>query len=173
MIKNVALILILLQIVFTGCAPTKLWISQPASQTLSNKYYDAEFEPLKNGKNYFNAFRLVITNNTGKDFTIDWNKTRYLYKDKAYGTFVFAGVNEKNIRNLPPDIVPAGGTLTKVISPLKMLAWKPLKTRHDSTSAFSRGPIPEGENGIYLVVKQNEQEIRKKITLTVQIKTDR
>ncbi len=54
-----------------------------------------------------------------------------------------------------------------------MLAWKPLKTRHDSTSAFSRGPIPEGENGIHLVVKQNEQEIRKKITLTIQVKTDR
>ena len=173
MIKKVALGLILLQIVFTGCAPTKLWISQPALQTLSNKYYDAEFEPQKNGKNYFNAFRLVITNNTDKDFTIDWNKTRYLYKDKAYGTFVFTGVNEKNIRNLPPDIVPAGGTLTKVISPLKMVAWKPLKTRHSDTPGFSRGPIPEGKNGIYLVVKQNEQEIRKKITLAIQVKTDR
>jgi len=173
MIKNVALILILLQIVFTGCAPTKLWISQPASQTLSSKYYNAEFEPLKNGKNYFNAFRLVITNNTGKDFSIDWNKTRYLYKNKAYGTFVFAGVNEKNIHNLPPDIVPAGGTLTKIISPLKMVAWKPLKTRHVDTPSFSRGPIPEGENGIYLVVSQDGQEIRAKITLTIQIKTDR
>ncbi len=173
MIKKVMLGLILFQIVFTGCAPTRIWISQPASQTVSNKYYDAKFEPQKNGYNYFNAFRLVITNNTGKDFSIDWNKTRYLYKNKAYGTFVFAGVNEKNIHNLPPDIVPAGGTLTKVISPLKMVAWKPLKTRHVDTPGFSRGPIPEGENGIYLVVRQDGQEIRAKITLTIAVKTER
>jgi hypothetical protein len=173
MIKNVIFGLIALQFIFSGCAPTRIWISQPASQTLSNKYYDVEFEPQNNGNNYFNAFRLVITNNSGKDFSIDWNKTRYLFKNMAYGTFVFAGVNKDNVHNLPPDTVPAGGTLTKVISPLKMVAWKPLKTRHVDTPGFSRGPIPEGENGIYLVVSQDGQEIRAKITLSIVIKTER
>jgi hypothetical protein len=77
------------------------------------------------------------------------------------------------VHNLPSDLVSAGSTLTKIISPLKMIAWKPLKTRHVDTAGFSRGPLPEGENGIYLVVSQVGQEIRAKITLTIALKTDR
>jgi hypothetical protein len=173
MVKNVALILILLQIVFTGCAPTRIWISQPAAYTAANQYYEAELEPMKNGNNYFNSFRLTITNKTEKDFMIDWNKTLYLFNNKAFGRFVFTGVNKDNVHNLPSDLVSAGSTLTKIISPLKMIAWKPLKTRHVDTAGFSRGPLPEGENGIYLVVSQVGQEIRAKITLTIALKTDR
>jgi hypothetical protein len=173
MIKKVTLGLILLQIVFTGCAPTRIWISQPVAFTAANQHYEAEFEPLKNGKNYFDSFRLTITNKTEKDFTIEWNKTLYLYNNKAYGRFVFAGVNKENVHNLPPDFVSAGSTLTKIISPLKMVAWKPLKTRHVDTPSFSRGPIPEGENGIYLVVSQAGEEIRAKITLSIAVKTKR
>jgi hypothetical protein len=173
MIKNVALILIWLQIVFTGCAPTRIWISQPAAFTAANQHYEAELEPLKNGNNYFNSIRLTITNKTEKDFTIDWNKTLYLYNNKAYGRFVFEGVNKDNVHNLPPDFVSAGSTLTKIISPLKMVAWKPLKTRHVDTPGFSRGPLPEGQNGIYLIVSQDGQEIRAKIMLTIQVKTER
>ena len=172
MIKYIISGVITLQIVLSGCAPTRNWISQPASQMLSNKYYDAKFEPQKDGQNYFNAFRLEITNKTGKDLTIDWNKSRYLYNNKAYGTFVFGGVNEKNVHDLPPDIVPASGTLTKVISPLNMVAWKPLKTPHYDTPGFSRGLIPEGDNGIFLVVRQDEQEIQGKITLTIFANTE-
>jgi hypothetical protein len=173
MIKNVTLILILLAIVFKGCAPTKIWISQPAAFTAANQHYEAEFEPLRNDSNFFNSFRLTITNKTEKDFTIDWNKTLYLYNNKAFGRFVFAGVNKDNVHNLPPDLVPAGNTFTKIISPLKMVAWKPLKSSKMDTASFSRGPIPEGENGIYLVVNQDGRQIREKITLTITVKTDR
>ena len=172
MIKYIILGVISLQVIFCGCAPTRIWISQPVSQGYSNKYYHAEFEPQKNGQNYFNAFRLVITNKTAKDLTIDWNKTRYLYNNKAYGTFVFDGVTEKNVHDLPSDTVPAGGTLTKVISPLNMVAWKSLVTPHYDTPGFSRGLIPEGENGIFLVVRQDEQEIRGKITLSIIVQTE-
>ena len=173
MIKYVVLGLISLQVIFSGCAPTKIWISQPAAYTVANQHYEAELEPLKSGNNYFNSFRLTITNKTEKDLTVDWNKTLYLYNDKAYGRFVFAGVNKDNVHNLPPDFVPAGSTLTKIISPLKMIAWKPIKTRHVDTVGFSRGPIPEGENGIFLVVSQDGNEIRAKITLTISVKTER
>jgi hypothetical protein len=173
MINKLTIGLIWLQIVFMGCAPTRIWISQPVAFTAANKHYEAEFEPLKNGKNYFDSFRLTITNKTQKDFMIDWNKTLYLYNNKAFGRFVFAGVNKDNVHNLPPDLVSAGSILTKIISPLKMVAWKPLKTRHVDTAGFSRGPLPEGENGIYLVVSQDGQEIRAKITLTLQVKKER
>lgn len=173
MIKNIVLSLISLQFIFAGCAPTRVWTSRPAAYTAANQYYEAEFEPLKNGNNYFNSFRLTITNKTERDFTIDWNKTLYLYNNKAYGRFVFAGVDQNNVHNLPPDLVSAGSTFTKIISPLKMVAWKPLKTQHSDTAGFSRGPIPAGENGIYLVVMQDGKEIRAKITLTIAVKTER
>jgi hypothetical protein len=173
MIKYVALILILLTIVPAGCAPTRNWISQPAAFTAANSHYEAEFEPIKNGNNYFDSFRLTITNKTQKDLTIDWNKTLYLYNNKSFGRFVFAGVNKDNVHNLPPDLVSAGSTFTKIISPLKMVAWKPFKTRQVNTPSFSRGPLPEGENGIYLIVNQDGKEIRSKITLTIVVKTDR
>ncbi|MHC4476638.1 MAG: hypothetical protein ACYTEL_13395 [Planctomycetota bacterium] len=173
MTNKVTIGLILLQIVFTGCAPTRIWISQPAAFTAANQYYEAELEPLKNGNNYFNSFRLTLTNKTENDFTIDWNKTLYLYNNKAYGRFVFAGVDKDNVHNLPPDLVSAGSTLIKTISPLKMVAWKSLKTRHADTASFSRGPIPAGENGIYLVVSQDGRQVREKITLTIRFKTDR
>jgi hypothetical protein len=160
-------------LVIAACAPTKIWTSDPSVQIAENPYYHTKFEPMKNGNNYFNSFRLVITNKSDKDLTIDWNKTRYLYNNKAYGRFVFAGVNEKNVHNLPPEIVPTGGTLTKVISPLKMVAWKPLQARHVDTPGFSRGPIPEGKNGIFLVVSRDRQEIREKITLNIEIKKEK
>ena len=173
MIKYVISGLIALQVIFSGCAPTKIWISQPAAFTAANQHYEAEFEPLKNDNNFFNSFRLTITNKTEKDFTIDWNKTLYLYNNKAYDRFVFAGVNKDNVHNLPPDLVSAGSTLTKTISPLKMIAWKPLKSSKMDTPSFSRGPLPEGENGIYLVVNQDGNEIRAKITLSITVKTER
>jgi hypothetical protein len=173
MTKNAVMALILLEVIFIGCAPTRIWTSRPVAYTAANQYYEAELEPLKNGNNYFDSFRLTITNKTEKDFTIDWNKTLYLCNNKACGRFVFAGVDRNNVHNLPPDFVSAGSTLTKIISPLNMVAWKPLKTSHSGTEGFSRGPLPAGENGIYLVVSQDGQEIRAKITLTITVKTER
>jgi hypothetical protein len=89
MIKNVILGLISLQVIFSGCAPTRIWVSQPAAFTAANQHYEAELEPLKNDTNYFNSFRLTITNKTEKDFTIDWNKTLNQYNNKAYGRVNF------------------------------------------------------------------------------------
>ncbi|UCH21927.1 MAG: hypothetical protein JSU83_01300 [Deltaproteobacteria bacterium] len=172
--KNfVKLSLICLLLGMAACAPTKIWTSDPLVQSAENPHYNAKFEPMKNGNNYFNSFRLVFTNKSDKDLTIDWNKTRYLYNNKAYGRFVFAGVDEKNVNNLPPDTVPSGGSLTKIVSPLKMIAWKPLQARHVDTPGFSRGPIPEGQSGILLVVSWNSQEIRERITLNIEIKKEK
>lgn len=163
------LIFISFMIVLTCCAPTRIWTSHPVYQSVQNDYYKAKFEPVKHDKNFFDSFSLVITNKTDKKMEIDWNKTRYILNGRVYDIFVFEGVTPENVHDLPSDIVLAGGTLIKEISPLNLVGWKPLKHRNMGASSFTRGPIPAGENGIHLTVRQNGKEVREKITLNIDI----
>ena len=112
----------------TGCAPTLVSISTPGIQPVENSYYTAQFEPLAEDKNYFDSFRLKVVNKTRKDLEIDWNKTRYLYNGRDIGIFVFEGIKPESIKNLTisPDIIPAGQSFTKDISPFKLLAREPI-----------------------------------------------
>ena len=152
-----------------GCAPTKIWTSTPASSTVENQYFSAQFMPLRNDKNFINQFRLVIWNKSDSVLEVDWSGIRYIYKGRRYGRFIFEGLDENNVNNPPPDIVPVGGNLLKIIAPVKLIAWKPLKSDTRSMPAFSAGPVMEGESGIALVVNQNGHVIRETITVTIKI----
>jgi len=172
---HITLFLILL----TGCAPTKvIWTSSPEIQIFQNKYYSAQLEALKGDQkgehNFFVLFRLTLNNQTDKMLKIDWNKTRYIYNDYVRGGFVFKGIKAKDIKNLtiPHDLIHPGDTFSKEIAPVKLITWARLRDRSvgKDDSGFSPGIIPEGNNGIYLVVRYNGQEVRKKITLTIESK---
>jgi hypothetical protein len=151
--------------------PTKTWTSSPVNQTFQNQYYEAQFEPLKKNNNFFEMFRLTVINKSDKNLEIDWNKTRYLYNSHIRGGFVFRGIKPEDIKNLtiPSDIVPAGKTFSKEIAPAKLVAWSPYRDRSvgKNESGISYGIIPDGENGIYLVVRYNGREMREQITLTI------
>ena len=153
----------------TGCAPTLISISTPEIQTASNSYYTAQFEPLAEGKNFFDGFRLKVVNKTRKDLEIDWNKTRYLYNGRDIGVFVFEGIKPENIKNstIPTDTIPAGQLFTKDISPFKLLAREPLTNRGVNAGKITFGPIPTGENGIFLFIRQNGNTIKEKITVKI------
>jgi len=153
----------------TGCAPTLISISTPEIQAVENSYYTAQFEPLADGKNYFDGFRLKVINKTPKDLEIDWNKTRYLYNGKDIGTFVFQGNKPASIENstIPPDTIPAGQSFIKDISPLKLLAREPLTGKGVNAGKITSGPIPIGENGIFLFIRQNGNTIKEKITVKI------
>lgn len=153
----------------TGCAPTFISISTPEIQTIENSHYTAQFEPLAEGKNYFDGFRLKVMNKTRKDLEIDWNKTRYLYNGRDIGVFVFVGIKPENIKNstIPPDTIPAGQSFTKDISPLKLLAREPLTGKGAKAGKITSGPIPTGESGIFLFIRQNGNTIKEKITVKI------
>lgn len=153
----------------TGCAPTFISISTPEIQTAENSYYAAQFEPLAEGKNYFDGFRLKVINKTGKDLEIDWNNTRYLYNGRDLGVFVFKGIQPENIKSLtiPPDVIPAGQSFTKDITPLKRLAREPITGKGVKAGKITPGPIPNGENGIFLFIRQNGNTIKEKITVKI------
>jgi len=161
---------------FLGCTPmpAKNWTSCPVVQSAVNKYFEAQLEPLKKDDNFFVLLRLAVKNKTDKDLEIDWNKTRYVHNGKPRGGFVFQGANPEDIKNqtIPPDIVPAWQTLSKEIAPFKLIAGAPFKYRSVGVneSGFSPGVIPEGENGIFLIVRSNGQEVREKITLIIETK---
>lgn len=157
----------------TGCTPTLISVSNPEIQSFENSYYTAHFEPLAEGKNFFDAFRLKVINLTPKDLEIDWNKTRYLYNGRDLGIFAFSGIQPKDIKNLtiPPDIIPAGHSFSKEISPLKLLAREPLTGKGTKAGKITSGPIPNGESGILLFIRQNGNQIKEKITVNITEKT--
>ena len=166
--------MIFLLLFLIGCTPKQvIWTSNPSIQTFNNQFYEAKLEALKKDRkgeyNFFVIFRLTVSNKTNKELAIDWNKSRYIYKDFIRGGFVFTEFNVEDIKNLtiPSNVVALGHTFSKEIAPVKLVTWARLKDRSigKDDSGFSPGVIPEGENGIILVVRQNGKEIRDKITL--------
>ena len=178
--KKIAVFIIgILLLLLTSCAPTtKNWTSDPVIQTADNPYYKARLEPLKKDsreRNFFVLFRLTIINKSDKHLEVDWNKTRYVLNGLNYGRFIFEGIDPENLKNLtiPFAKIPAGNTFSKEIAPLKLLGKAPLRDQSVGVneSSFSPGIIPEGENGIYLVVRYSGKEVCEKITLTIASKT--
>ncbi len=174
--KTTALSIIFILSVFAGCtpAPIKTWTSSPKIQTTGNQYYKVELEPVKSGHAFFEMFRLTVENKTDKNLKIDWNKTRYIFNDRARGVFVFKGIDPEDIQNLtiPADTVLPGAKFSKEIAPAKLIAFAPIRDRSASVakSGFSPGVIPEGKNGIYLVIRTPEREIRVNLTLNIESK---
>jgi hypothetical protein len=53
--------------------------------------------------------------------------------------------------------------------PLKLVAWKPVRSASDQT-AFTAGPLMEGHNGIDLVIRQDNQPINERMTVDIKTK---
>ncbi|MCP4694487.1 MAG: hypothetical protein GY859_41040 [Desulfobacterales bacterium] len=175
--KNVTgYIFIFLLIIVAGCAPSSISVnevhtSSPAIQTVSNAQYEARLEPLKRDKNFFVAFRLSVSNKTGGDLEIDWNKTRWLHDGRNLGGLVFKGIDPGAFKDstVPSDFIPAGETFSKEIMPYKLVTWAPIRDQNLSPGqrGISPGMIPPGENGIILVVRQDGKPVLEEITLEI------
>ena len=169
--KDIIVGIIFFMIIVLGCVPTKIWTSHPEIQSSGNKYYDVQFEPLKKDNNFFVMFLLTVSNKSDKDLEIDWNQTRYIYNGKLYGGFAFEGIRPEDVKNstIPSAVIPKGSRFSKEIAPLKLIAFVPLSGNSvgPDKSGISPGPLPAGGNGIYLVIRQNGQVVREKITLNI------
>ena len=153
-----------------NCAPTRVWTSTPAFATAETGRYSAQFMPLTDNRNYIQQFRLLVTNRSAKELEIDWTATRYLLNGRPNGLFFFEGIDETNINNPPSDVVAAEQTLMKVIAPVRLMAIKPARSsQFKGQPAFSTGPVPEGTNGIALVLIQDGEVFREQLSVTVKI----
>ena len=164
------IIFICLVLTVTGCAAVEVYSSNPAVQKMGNDYFNVELEPqLQEGQNFFTSFRFVFTNTTKKDLHVDWEKTHYLFDGRRAGRFLWEGVDWdalKKVRNQPLIPVAAGDTVTATIFPLSLAG----RSRLTSTTGlrYTRGPLPVGENGIFLVVRHDGKEIREKIVVDIE-----
>jgi phospholipid-binding lipoprotein MlaA len=156
--------------VFPEKAPPKdVYSSQPEIQKVSNDYFTAEFEPrLKEGQSFFSAFRFVFTNKTNQELSLDWENSYYLLNGRINGLFLWEGVtwdSLKEIRSQPLVLVAPGSTFTKVIFPAALVG------RASPTTSggvqYIQGALPEGENGISLVVRQDGKVISEKMVVTI------
>ena len=155
----------------SACAPTRVWISDPEVVTADSGKYAVQFMPLTEDKNFIQQFRLLVTNRSNKELEIDWTATRYLFNGKPQGRFFFEGIDENSINSPPSDFVGAGQTFMKVIAPVRLMAIKPARSsRYKGQPAFSSGPVPEGSNGIALVLRQDSEVFREQLSVTVAIK---
>jgi hypothetical protein len=164
-------VMVSLGLLFTGCAPTYQVVSLPESQAAASPVCDVRLVPVKGGGTYFEGFSLTVVNKSSADLTVDWQQSRYLHQGKPSGGFMFEGVTKENVNSPPADTVPAGGRLTKLIHPVKLISFKPISTSKGGSRtgpSFSPGMLPDGENGLLLVVRGGGKETRVKLSLRIE-----
>ena len=162
---KIALVLILISAM--SCANKKNWVITPESANAVNNNYEATITPERDSNRFYAGFRLEVVNKGNEELRIDWNRTAYVNNGRISGGFVFKGVIPEDIKNLsiPDDIVPAGEKFTKNISPFSMIARSPLKSGKEQV--YTPGILPNGRNGINLVIRQGSKEYVEKMSFVI------
>ena len=134
--------------------------STPRTQTVENNYFAASISPLCSDS--CKSFSLTIRNKTDKDIEVDWNKTLYISNGQTTGGFMFEGVVYKD-RNNPksPDMIFANGTFSKTIWPNNLVSFSGSSWYHEEMSI--------GDDGVYLVVKVADKEIKEKLIVNINV----
>jgi len=149
--------------------PVEIYSSKPEIQRVSNDYFTAELEPqLKEGQGVFSTFRFVLTNKTDQELSLDWENSYYLFNGRRNGLFLWEGVtwdSLKEIRSQPLVLVAPGSTFTKVIFPTALVGRASIMIK--GGVQYTQGALPEGENGIALVVRQDGKVISEKIIVAI------
>jgi hypothetical protein len=168
-IPAVTMILVLL---LASCSQKRVWVSTPPNRTLDSPSFAVALEPIQKDAEYFNWFRLTVTNKTDREMEIDWNRTRYLYNGKEAGVFVFAGVGPEAVKNatIPAAVIRGGDDLSRDIAPFSLIAFTPLRDQSIDTENQNilPGLIPAGENGIFLVIRQKGKVARARVLVDIE-----
>ena len=167
-------IVLCLGVILAGCAGVQVkgYSSDPPVQRFSTDTYEVELEPrLREGQDFFASFRFRFTNKTTKELNIDWENTYYIHNGRKYGRFLWEGITWdglKEVKAQPLIPISAGDTLKTVIFPVKLLGRSSAGGGSTGGVRYSRGPLPEGVNGIYLTVKQNGKVLRQEIAVNIE-----
>lgn len=171
--KMMRLALVMILISILGCVPAKtIWTSEPDTGMSTNKHFQAKLEPVKQGHDFYVSFRVEVKNLTQNNLAIDWNKTLYIHNGHKKGIFVFEGVKPEDVKNrsIPTAIIPSGDTFSKVVAPYKLLARASLWDRGQSKD-IEAGILPNGENGMQLVVRYRGEELVETMKVKITEKT--
>ena len=164
-----SLIVLCLVYALAGCAGVEVYNSNPEVQRVSNGYFAAELVPqLKPGQSFFTTFGFTLTNKTNKELNIDWQNTYYLLDGRRNGRFLWQGVTWdglKEMRSKPLIPVAPGDTFTNVIFPKNLVGRASAMSK--GGVQYTQGALPEGENGILLIVRQNGMVIQEKMVVVI------
>lgn len=154
----------------TACTPkSMLYKSSPSTQVLQSSDYRITLSSIcNNGRSYgCSGFVLTISNKMKKNIEIDWNKTLYVNNSITSGGFMFEGVVYKERNNQKPnDVVFPNSVFVKTIYPNNLVDF--IAGTYISPQWIHRDMI-SGEQGIYLVMKIDEKEVKEKITVTLSL----
>jgi hypothetical protein len=100
---------------------------------------------------------------------VDWNASRYLFNGSPEGVLVFEGIDPERVKTatVPMETIAPGALFSRVIMPLRLIAWSPLKESTASSRSITPGMLPAGENGIRLAVQHDTGPIA--IPLSIRI----
>lgn len=145
----------------SGTTQPAVRVTPTQASTAINDAFVARIDPIC--PNTCTGFWLFIENKTDKDLEIDWNKTLFLDNGTTRGSFMFEGVVFRDRNNpKPPDIVFAKSRFSKQIWPNNLV---------DFTSGryggWSHNSLPLGTVGVYLTVRQGQNEIRERMTVNL------
>ena len=161
-------------VILAGCAGVQVkgYSSDPPVQRFSSDTFEVELEPqLREGQNFFAKFRFSFTNKTSKELNIDWENTSYILNGRNYGRFLWEGITWdglKEVKAQPLIPVSGGDTLKTVIFPVRLLGRSSAGGGSTGGVRYTRGPLPEGVNGIHLTVKQNGKVLQQKIVVNIE-----
>lgn len=98
-------------------------------------------------------------------------KAHVMSQASVSGWRLLSEIFPRKIKLFGDERVSAGKTFSKEIAPYRMLARAPLrpKERSEGEKAIKTGPLPAGENGILLVIRQDGQEISDKVTVKIEV----
>jgi hypothetical protein len=176
MIKYLFALTLAVLLTLFGCATVNVYRSNPSSKTVDNEYFDLLLEPQPAaGYYYFDAFRFVLSNKSGRPLSIVWDQSYYLLNGRKNGQFGWEGMtseNLKEVRKNPHVEAEAGETITAVIFPLKMMAKLHLRDRaklgeSGPEDQFEMGPLPQGENGMLLTVRTDGKVIQETVAFEI------
>jgi len=174
--KKATLGIVILALVLTGCAKEQIYSSTPPMQTVSTSSFEVKLEPLKaEGYNYYNRFRYQFTNKTNRDLIIDWSQTFYLLNGKKFGHFGWEGLSFEQLREVQkePEITIAPGQKDAIeLFPVRLIGWREEGVRMKATTpeaGFTLTPLPEGENGMSITVRQDGKLLEKKILVNIKM----
>ena len=153
-----------------GCAGQRVWQSEPPAADLQTSLFEAQLRPVSPPSSpFFDGFQFTLVNRSQEPLWIDWARCRYWVDSQPRGIFVFEGLNPDTLRNPPAEEVGPGQRITKIIWPLGLLGWVPIKGRalDPNTSGFSPGVLPEGENGLLLIIGRGADRQRHVLRVTL------
>ncbi len=165
--RYVPLSVVALSCIFlAGCL---VWESDPKVQNIDTVTYGSvEIKPIRVDRNPdtlpgwgYDSFDLTIRNDTDDNISIVWQETLYVRFGMTNGWFCFAGDEEEANSPKPSDIIFKKSTFTRRIYPVHWL-------QHDKKRAkWTHDIMPEGENGVYLVVISNGLPIKTRIVFNL------